>query len=563
LKKFPQIINNLTYFNNYSIMRNTTDKQHLSIICISFATVFLLSFGVTDFDAFAQVIQPEYDESIPSALVNYNSDTNESTITWDFSGLDDYTDGTLVGQPAKCVVKGDYDYNNNPVTDPDLEITSFQPKEYLPTYLPANVPGNLVSISYSAVEGEEIPCTGQLTINFDTVMAHANNTGSYVGVEPFISFYIMTSNGQFDSDDSYVVDEVLIMYHPTASEIDQATVDWACGANDTDVTNQIAMGNVLFIDQTGIRGTGGPNNCDTVLELESLEFCCTFPVQSSNDDCDADCVAPSFGVDGNNNLIVSGGFTYNTQSAHVTDFHTEFPLITVITNSINTATVKVYENYGPSNIEFVQFGLGMERAGSALDDAESLVEISFEDDKIKGVEIEDDNNLVDIISISYSEVACSPGSSFDCLEVEMRYIYREQPRYNVMAINAIDIAGNTQTNYLNDGVLVTGESLNEPLLQTVAAGRDDPLYPQKAGNILLTLIDFKTDLWQDEYGYMWSNNGYRPALVNDVPLPILEPDNYSKWSGYNDRWNSEFEKYKQDQVDKAILTISEVYYLRN
>jgi len=129
----------------------------------------------------------------------------------------------------------------------------------------------------------------------------------------------------------------------------------------------------------------------------------------------------------------------------------------------------------------------------------------------------------------------------------------------VMAINAIDLTGNTQTNYLNDGVLVTGESLNEPLLQTVAAGRDDPLYPQKAGNILLTLVDYKTDMWQDEYGYMWSNNGYRPALVNDVPLPIPEPDNYSKWSGYNDRWHSEFDSYLELQNERALSTMIEVY----
>ena len=88
---------------------------------------------------------------------------------------------------------------------------------------------------------------------------------------------------------------------------------------------------------------------------------------------------------------------------------------------------------------------------------------------------------------------------------------------------------------------------------------EDPLYPQKTGNILLTQVDFKTDMWQDEYGYMWSGNGYRPSLVNDVPLPIQEPDNYSKWSGYNDRWHSEFDSYLEQQKEKAISTMLEVY----
>ena len=541
-------------------MKSLTILLVLSLCVISITSVVP--------SAYAGTLQPEYDTSLPSALVNYNSDTNKVTITWDFSGLEDYTDGSLIGQEAKCAVKGDYDFNDDPVTDPDLEITSFQPIEYSPTYLPDVSAGILTSITDSNVKGEEIPCTGQLTIDLDTVMADDKNTGPYVGVEPFISFYIMTSNEEFDTADDKVIDEVLIMYHPNAVEIDQDTIDWACGANDhTDEDpkdgiddNQIALGNVLFIDQSGIRGTGGPNNCDTIIVLESLEFCCIFTSETESkytgSSC-SDCVAPTFGKDANNFLIVTNGFSYNGNVTDVTEYHTEFPLITVITNQTNIVLVKVYENNGINNIKLVQFGLGMPDARSSLEHAETLVEIWLEEAKIIDIIEWDDKNLVTVVAVETSEVDCG-GASEKCLAVKLQYFYRDQPKYNIMAINAIDFKRNSQTNYLNDGVEVIGESLNEPLTQKVTVSQAGAFYPQKSGSTILTLSDYKTDTWIDEYGYIWSTNEYGPYLVDTIHSPEQTPDVISPWSGYNDRLHSEFGKYVKMQQEKAAIVLDEI-----
>ena len=276
--------------------------------------------------------------------------------------------------------------------------------------------------------------------------------------------------------------------------------------------------------------------------------------------CD-DCTPPTFGMNKAGALVVSGGFAFNSATpVDVSDYHTEFPLITVITNATNTATVKIYENQGVDNIAMVQFGLGMPEVGAHLHSAQTLVEISLDGTDIDEITLIDSNNLVDITSVETDAVKCSDNNSIPCLELTMNYVYRDQPRYNVMAINAIDLSRNSQTNYMNDGILVTGESLNDPLEQTTSVSNAGVFYPQRSGLVTLTLVDYKTDSWQDEYGYMWSTNEYGPYLISDIPVSVKQPDVYSNWSGYNDRLHSEFEDYKNSQIEKAMDAMSESYY---
>ena len=44
----------------------------------------------------------------------------------------------------------------------------------------------------------------------------------------------------------------------------------------------------------------------------------------------------------------------------------------------------------------------------------------------------------------------------------------------------------------------------------------------------MTLVDYKTDMWQDEYGYMWSTTQYGPYIVDTVPMPIKDADPVSQ-----------------------------------
>lgn len=278
----------------------------------------------------------------------------------------------------------------------------------------------------------------------------------------------------------------------------------------------------------------------------------------SNDGC-VDCIPPTFGVTIEDVLVVVDGFQYNDVSVDVTGFHTEFPLINATTGESNTVKVKVYENTGVSNVIGVQFGIGVPEIGSPLNDAESLIEVYVINTEIEKTIQIDPNNLVYLQDIKTDVINCNGGTEHnECLEVTLNYIYTETPKNNVMAINTFDAHRNSQTNYLNDGVLVIGESLNDPLYQSTTVANGGAFYPQRAGSVMLTLIDYKTDLWQDEYGYMWSTNSYGPYIIDTVPQPPQTPDKPSKWSGYNDRLHSEFAEYKKLQVEQAQETLKNI-----
>jgi len=280
---------------------------------------------------------------------------------------------------------------------------------------------------------------------------------------------------------------------------------------------------------------------------------------SSSSSC-TDCIPPTFGLNKDYVLVVENGFTYNGKSVDVTGYYTSFPLITVVTNQTNTVTVKVYENSGFNSIDLIQFGLGMPKVGSPLNDAQVLLEFWIDNTVITEIIKTNNNNLVDVLNATTSLVGCTSDIGEDCLELSVEYIYRDQPKYNIMAINGVDFSRNTWTNYMNEGVEVIGDSLNEPQTQQVIVSKGGVFYPQTSGETTLTLTDYKKDIWTDEYGYTWSTNNYGPYLVDEIPPPEKRDDYISPWTGVNDRVHSDFEAYKKLQVDKAIQIIEENYY---
>lgn len=296
-----------------------------------------------------------------------------------------------------------------------------------------------------------------------------------------------------------------------------------------------------------------------LLRLDLTEILSEFlsSLKNSSSDC-GDCVPPTLGLNLNNQRMVEDGFTYNGQKVNVDFYHTEFPLITVITNETNNVIVKVYENQGPNNIAIVQFGLGMPEVGDSMEKAQTLVEVWLDSGDIEKIHNIDKNNLVEIVNATTSKVKCMFNSSQDCLQLSLDYIYLDQPKYNIMAVNTFDLNRNTWTHYFNDGVLVTGNSLNEPPSQKATVSYAGAFYPQKTGETTLTLTDYKTDVWTDEYGYIWSTNQYGPYLVDVISPPEIIPDEKSPWTGYNDRGNSEFGEYVKIQQEKAAIVVAEM-----
>jgi len=314
---------------------------------------------------------------------------------------------------------------------------------------------------------------------------------------------------------------------------------------DTGTTAVIAI--AAYRDDTG----GGNSGAIHLFYIERGTV--TVEIRSGSN-CD-DCEPPTFGENKNGMLMVTNGFTYNGVSTDVESYHTEYPLITVVTNQTNTITVKVYENSGVNSIENIQFGMGMPKIGSPLSDAQTLLEIWLDDTIVDEIKKTDKNNLVDIINATTSLVDCSVDHGSECLQLTVNYIYRDQPKYNIMLINSMDDHNNTWNYYLNDGILVIGDSINEPKTMIVDATKAGMLYPQKSGSTTLMLDDYKNDIWLDKFDYKWSTNAYGPYLLDIMQVPEPIPDKYSIWSGYNDRLHSEFPKYVQIQTLRAETTL--------
>lgn len=522
---------------------------------------FILTSGILYEEAYAGTLQPDNYPMVPDAFVNYDSVNNESTITWDFSALPDYTDGTLNGQSSKCALKVDYAYNNNPETDADLSITSFQPINYNPTTVPANSGTILTSISWSVVKAVEIPCTGQYTIDFDAVMNNAANDdgsgGSYVGVEPFISFYRMNSDGNFNSADVHVVDEILIMYHPQTAEISQVTVDWACGANDPDVDNQIAVGNILFIDQSGIRGTGGPNNCNTVLELQSEDYCCTFPtvntiVKTNGGSDDDHNSRPTFGFDHKTFVQrVDHGLVINDNVYTVTDnFWTPMPMLSLHVGATQNFTATTF---APHQLKILEFAFGIPEVGKWHDKEASIeIETNYDGEVLSSKIVESYYPpILNATSLEYSvsKVKCVADDNTEpCYRVSVEFSFLEAPIGNVFGLQAIDNSRKNQILYFNDGITLEGDSQNPPVTKEIISEI------KYKGLQTIQRIDKENNIWmtldEKEPVALYKQNDHGTFIPLEIKMYDFRP--IDAMTSNPDRLHSEFPNLIKYEENRAI-----------
>ena len=245
-----------------------------------------------------------------------------------------------------------------------------------------------------------------------------------------------------------------------------------------------------------------------------------------NNRCSDDCIAPTFYKDKAGVPIVKDGFIFNGNSTDVTGFHTSYPLITVNTNETYNIKLKVYEE---NQLRWFQIGFGMPEIGSPFNDAESLATfyINFQNDTLDRIETVDKYSLIDILNATVKKVPCGY-YDLECYELSADFLARDQLRNNIVAIQAVDQPKYSATHHINDGILIVGESINEPIYQKTTASKGGAFYPQKRGTVEITLIDYKTDTWKDPYGYLWSNDKYGPYIIDTISPPTKEPDKFAK-----------------------------------
>ena len=284
--------------------------------------------------------------------------------------------------------------------------------------------------------------------------------------------------------------------------------------------------------------------------------------------CRGDCIQPTLGIDTQGIRQVEDGFGYNNNHTDVQSFHTPYPLITTEVGQENSVTLRIYENYGPHSIELVQLGLGIPEIGAPLHSGEVVLEAwmkpnysDVEQPPIVGeFVISDVHNLIENDSV-WAETDLVPcmTSSVDyagCLEMTLHYSYREAPLYNVMMINAMDAKRNAENTYFNDGVEVSGESLNPADVLNILPITTEN-YPQKRGMIELTQVDRAEKTWIDPYGYLWQGDTAKMVMISSIPFERFN-DRISEHHGYNDRYNSHFGEYVLEQQRLAQDVFDEI-----
>ena len=232
-----------------------------------------------------------------------------------------------------------------------------------------------------------------------------------------------------------------------------------CGAEVVDAdTAETFIDDVMVHDIEGTDNEACMDYGSNVIWTEHFSSFGSAPPAATTSECD-DCEAPTLGLNDEGNRVVSGGFAYNGNSVDVDSFFTDYPQITAELGVQNTVVLKIYDEDGPDSVRHASVAFGL-RAGQSI--SESLAAIVWNRDHAGNETItvvDPHGSMQDNVSVSTSEVECSNGSSFVCLEVSISHMFLAPLGFDMVGTNVWDADRNGRQNYFNHGVRLVGESL--------------------------------------------------------------------------------------------------------
>jgi len=242
-------------------------------------------------------------------------------------------------------------------------------------------------------------------------------------------------------------------------------------------------------------------------------------------------------------LVTEGGFTANGQIFDITDnWHTNFKLMTIKVGERNSFSAKTLSPYGLQSIEFM---FGIPQVGSAHE-AEAAIEITLDNNlNVINILTVQKDNLIDPDSVlaKADMVRCRDDDiNKNCHYVTVTATFNEAPLSYVFALKAIDFTKRSQLTYLNEGLEVTGDSLNPPTTMLISANK------KGAGLMEVTQIDKRNDMWVDEFGIEYARNSFG-TFLRTTYVEVMRDDPMVK---VMTRLNSNFEAMKINEMYKAI-----------
>jgi hypothetical protein len=213
---------------------------------------------------------------------------------------------------------------------------------------------------------------------------------------------------------------------------------------------------------------------------------------------------PTFGLDHQNNQkIIDSGFKINNQTFSIDDnFHTPFKEQVVTIGETNTFEAKLFASEG---LRVQEFLFGIPEVGQAHN-AELAVEVWFDHDgTIKEIKAIQESNIIDesTFDATHQKTKCKTTDTDEkCDAIKLSAVFLEPLKHKVMALKAIDFKNRYQITYLNEGIDISGNSLNPMNTAMIPSG------VKSQGLIKVTQVVKYSPYWISEDQRLFEKNKF-------------------------------------------------------
>jgi len=271
---------------------------------------------------------------------------------------------------------------------------------------------------------------------------------------------------------------------------------------------------------------------------------------------------PTFGTyELTHEQVVSCGYSMDGVCRDVADYHVDYERETIQAGSAHDFTLKAYSPIG--YLAQFQLAFGVPEVGSSISQAEAVITVDLARNytepstyQVAGVSYLNENSVIGEDATIYLELTeCTTGFEADCLQVSIDgVLFRERMHHEPFAIFAMDRDRRTATHYMNEGILIHGESLNPAPRETAGVKKSGNQHGAETVNLVRT--DKLGDLWEDQWGSIWTRNGHGTwrQITPDTPERVQDRE----WSVMT-RLHSDFGTLVESERDRALLVFDSSY----
>ncbi len=280
-------------------------------------------------------------------------------------------------------------------------------------------------------------------------------------------------------------------------------------------------------DTTADTDTTTTTTPDTTADTDTATTAAAAPpsdttLKNSNDDDDDFKTRPTFGISGQTfTQIVDCGYSMDGVCTDVTEYHVDYNRKIIQTGTAHDFALKAYAQNGMKS--FV-IGFGVNEVGAPASESEASITVNLGRDYtldstyvIDSVEYDNDENVIgENATFAVSGVSCGGGSGdnndnsnsiiqkdqIQCTQLLIDgVLFREAMYDEPFMIEAVDAKRKVITHYMNEGLQVTGESINEPPTHKFSSKKTS-----QSDAVILELVrtDKLGNIWTDQFGYTWS-----------------------------------------------------------